>query len=247
MAATTGPEGRLLLHTGPGAKVDALAAEPPRMRVHDRPGATRARCHPLRDGYLYQSVILEGRALLLTAIEREAALRAIVAKYDPERVQALQAAGLRQDPHVRGRGGDHRLQGAPQAPLATPRRLRLRAGPECSTRSRRTCRDARSCTFFCNVAYRKRARSPDGSAGALAQWPSAAARRAAHAPLYPKYLAPISLKAGSAQSTTVGRHAVGHAEVPRQAEAAARHHQDQRSCSSRQKATSSSIGDCGNR
>ncbi len=40
---------------------------------------------PCDDGYLYQSVVLEGRAVLLTdEAEREQALRAIVAKYDPE-------------------------------------------------------------------------------------------------------------------------------------------------------------------
>lgn len=79
------PEGRLLVHTGPGRKAEALAQNP-RVCVsviaheHLKLGAT-----PCDDGYLYQSVVLEGRAVLLTdEAEREQALRAIVAKYDTE-------------------------------------------------------------------------------------------------------------------------------------------------------------------
>jgi hypothetical protein len=83
-ATGAGPQGRLLLHTGPGRKVDALAKNPrvcvsviaqERLKI----GET-----PCQDGYLYQSVVLEGLATLLNdETERERALRMIVAKYDP--------------------------------------------------------------------------------------------------------------------------------------------------------------------
>ena len=86
-SGAAGLEGRLLLHTGPGRKARALAADPHVcVSVTSREqldlGPT-----PCDDGYLYQSVLLEGQASLLTGdAEREAALRTIVAKYDPPAV-----------------------------------------------------------------------------------------------------------------------------------------------------------------
>ena len=82
-----GSEGRLLLHTGPGRKVEALKKNPRicvsvTAKTRLKLGAT-----PCEDGYLYQSVIVEGRALPLSdEAEREGALRAIVTKYDPSAV-----------------------------------------------------------------------------------------------------------------------------------------------------------------
>jgi len=81
------PEGRLLMHTGPGRKVDALAVHPHVCVSVTAQEELHLGDTPCQDGYLYQSVILEGRASLLTdEVEREAALRAIVAKYDPDAV-----------------------------------------------------------------------------------------------------------------------------------------------------------------
>ncbi len=83
-----GPEGRILLHTGPGRKVDALAENPWVCVSIVAQEQLEIGPTPCQDGYLYQSVVLEGRVLLLTdEVEREAALRAIVAKYDPEAAQ----------------------------------------------------------------------------------------------------------------------------------------------------------------
>ncbi len=79
------PEGRLLLHTGPGRKVDALAQNPRVCVTVISQEELRLGPTPCQDGYLYQSVVVEGRATLLTdEVEREQALRTIVAKYDPE-------------------------------------------------------------------------------------------------------------------------------------------------------------------
>lgn len=78
-------EGRLLLHTGPGRKVDALADNPRVCVSVISDERLELGSTPCEDGYLYQSVVLEGRAVLLTDdSERGASLRAIVAKYDPE-------------------------------------------------------------------------------------------------------------------------------------------------------------------
>lgn len=83
-AGVTGDEGRLLLHTGPGRKVDALAADPSVCVSVISQEELRLGSAPCEDGFLYRSVILEGQAILLTdEVEREKALRAIVAKYDP--------------------------------------------------------------------------------------------------------------------------------------------------------------------
>jgi nitroimidazol reductase NimA-like FMN-containing flavoprotein (pyridoxamine 5'-phosphate oxidase superfamily) len=78
-------EGRLLLHTGAGRKVEALrqnARVCVSVTAHERLELGDTPCD---DGYLYHSVVLEGRAELLTdELQREQALRAIVDKYDPE-------------------------------------------------------------------------------------------------------------------------------------------------------------------
>jgi nitroimidazol reductase NimA-like FMN-containing flavoprotein (pyridoxamine 5'-phosphate oxidase superfamily) len=86
-AGTPALQGRLLLHTGPGRKVEALARDP-RVCVSVTSGEQlHLGATPCNDGYLYQSVMLEGRAVLLTdEPAREAALRAIVAKYDPDAI-----------------------------------------------------------------------------------------------------------------------------------------------------------------
>lgn len=82
--ARAGDEGRLLLHTGPGRKVDALAANARVCVAVTSNEELRLGSAPCEDGYLYQSVLLEGQASLLTDDEqREVALRSIVAKYDP--------------------------------------------------------------------------------------------------------------------------------------------------------------------
>lgn len=78
-------EGRLLLHTGPGRKVDALSADPHVCVSVTAEEELKLGPTPCEDGYLYLSVLLEGRAVQLTdEPSRDAALRAIVAKYDPE-------------------------------------------------------------------------------------------------------------------------------------------------------------------
>lgn len=80
-------EGRLLLHTGPGRKADALDHDPRVCVSVISQEELRLGPTPCEDGYLYQSVVLEGRALLLTDdVKRERALRAIVAKYDPDAI-----------------------------------------------------------------------------------------------------------------------------------------------------------------
>lgn len=79
--------GRLLLHTGPGRKTAALAQNPRVCVSVTAQEQLKLGATPCDDGYLYQSVMLEGRAVLLTDEgERDAALRAIVAKYDPAAV-----------------------------------------------------------------------------------------------------------------------------------------------------------------
>jgi nitroimidazol reductase NimA-like FMN-containing flavoprotein (pyridoxamine 5'-phosphate oxidase superfamily) len=80
-------EGRLLLHTGPGRKARALAENPHVcVSVTSREQLTLG-ATPCDDGFHYESVVLEGRAVLLTdERERERALRAIVTKYDPEAI-----------------------------------------------------------------------------------------------------------------------------------------------------------------
>lgn len=90
--------GRLYLHTGPGRKSAALTENPRvciaiSMDEEFEKGPT-----PCEDGYAYQAVVVEGWAKLLEEhSEREEALRAIVAKYDPAAVdQPLDEAALAQ-------------------------------------------------------------------------------------------------------------------------------------------------------
>ncbi len=116
------PEGRLYLHTGPGRKQRALGDNPRVCISVIAEEKLELGPTPCDDGYLYQSVILEGRAAAAHRRGRARSARSglIVAKYDPEAVaKPFKPAIFRQDAHVRGRGGDHRLQGAPQAPLDT--------------------------------------------------------------------------------------------------------------------------------
>lgn len=76
---------RLYLHTGPGRKSRALAADP-RVCIAMVADVTFDQGpSPCEDGFSYRSVLVEGRARLLEDQgEREAALREIVAKYDPD-------------------------------------------------------------------------------------------------------------------------------------------------------------------
>jgi nitroimidazol reductase NimA-like FMN-containing flavoprotein (pyridoxamine 5'-phosphate oxidase superfamily) len=77
--------GRLFFHAGPGRKTAALEANP---RVCVAVAADEAfdqGTSPCTDGFSFRGVILEGWAALLeNPDEREKALRAIVAKYDPD-------------------------------------------------------------------------------------------------------------------------------------------------------------------
>ncbi len=76
--------GRIYFHTGEGRKTAALAADPRvclAMTAGMRFVRGRSAC---RDGYVYRSLLVWGRAVCLEDAEaRETALRAIVAKYDP--------------------------------------------------------------------------------------------------------------------------------------------------------------------
>jgi uncharacterized protein len=77
------PYGRLVVHTGPGRKSAALAANP---RVCLTASADEGFVQgdtPCSDGFAFSSVVAEGTARLLEGLpERLAALDAIVAKYD---------------------------------------------------------------------------------------------------------------------------------------------------------------------
>ena len=75
---------RLLLHTGAGRKTAALAEDPRVCVALTADAAYKQGPAPCDDGFAFRAVLVEGRAILLEdAAEREAALRAIVAKYDP--------------------------------------------------------------------------------------------------------------------------------------------------------------------
>jgi nitroimidazol reductase NimA-like FMN-containing flavoprotein (pyridoxamine 5'-phosphate oxidase superfamily) len=81
--------GRLFLHTGPGRKSAALAADPRVCVAITRDEAFDQGTTPCKDGYAFRAVIVEGCARLLdNHAEREEALRAIVNKYDPAAVDA---------------------------------------------------------------------------------------------------------------------------------------------------------------
>lgn len=78
------PAARLLFHSGAGRKTRALA-ENPRVCLAATADATfAAGPSPCEDGFAFRSALVWGRAVLLESREeREQALRAIVAKYDP--------------------------------------------------------------------------------------------------------------------------------------------------------------------
>jgi nitroimidazol reductase NimA-like FMN-containing flavoprotein (pyridoxamine 5'-phosphate oxidase superfamily) len=82
-----GPNGRLVVHTGHGRKAAALAADP-RICVFATSGeAFHQGATPCSDGFTFRSVVAEGTARLIEDdADRDGALRAIVAKYDPEMV-----------------------------------------------------------------------------------------------------------------------------------------------------------------
>lgn len=76
--------GRLYLHTGEGRKSEALAQNPRVCVAITADAAFYQGPSPCEDGFSFQSVLAEGRvALLRDRPQREKALRAIVAKYDP--------------------------------------------------------------------------------------------------------------------------------------------------------------------
>ncbi len=79
------PAGTIYFHTGEGRKTAALAADP-RVCLAVTAGAAFIRGDsPCRDGFSYRSLLVWGRARRIDgAAAREAALRAIVAKYDPD-------------------------------------------------------------------------------------------------------------------------------------------------------------------
>jgi nitroimidazol reductase NimA-like FMN-containing flavoprotein (pyridoxamine 5'-phosphate oxidase superfamily) len=75
---------RLCFHGGQGRKSAALAAHPEACLVAVTPPDFLRGGGPCADNFRYRSVLVEGRVDLLTdPEERVAALRAIVAKYDP--------------------------------------------------------------------------------------------------------------------------------------------------------------------
>ncbi len=77
--------GRLYLHTGAGRKTSALAKNPKVCVAITADAAFLQGASPCEDGFTFRSVVAEGTAALLEdREEREAALRAIVSKYDPE-------------------------------------------------------------------------------------------------------------------------------------------------------------------
>lgn len=79
--------GPIFFHSGEGTKSMAMERDP-RVCLAILGEASFERGEsPCDDGYAYQSVLVQGRARLLTEqVERTKALRAIVAKYDPEGV-----------------------------------------------------------------------------------------------------------------------------------------------------------------
>lgn len=80
--------GRLFFHTGPGRKTEALSGNPRVCIAVTADESFDQGASPCQDGFAFRSVLLEGRALLLEdQNQREQALRAIVAKYDPDAVE----------------------------------------------------------------------------------------------------------------------------------------------------------------
>jgi nitroimidazol reductase NimA-like FMN-containing flavoprotein (pyridoxamine 5'-phosphate oxidase superfamily) len=78
-------QGRILFHSGAGRKSVALARDPRVCLAVTTDAALKLGSTPCDDGFTYKSVLVGGRAMLLQNREdREAALRTIVAKYDPD-------------------------------------------------------------------------------------------------------------------------------------------------------------------
>jgi uncharacterized protein len=77
--------GRIVFHSGAGRKSNALAKDPRACLIVTVGIALERGSTPCEDGFTYRSALVQGRALLLeTREDREAALRTIVAKYDPD-------------------------------------------------------------------------------------------------------------------------------------------------------------------
>lgn len=78
-------QGRIVFHSGAGRKSVALARDPRVCLAVTTDAALKLGSTPCDDGFTYKSVLVGGRAMLLQNREdREAALRTIVAKYDPD-------------------------------------------------------------------------------------------------------------------------------------------------------------------
>ena len=76
--------GRIYFHTGEGRKTAALAADPRVCLAVTAGAAFQQGDNPCADGFSYRSLLLWGQARAMDdPAEREAALRAILAKYDP--------------------------------------------------------------------------------------------------------------------------------------------------------------------
>jgi nitroimidazol reductase NimA-like FMN-containing flavoprotein (pyridoxamine 5'-phosphate oxidase superfamily) len=79
--------GRLFFHTGPGRKSAALETDNRVCVAISADESFVQGATPCKDGFTFRSVLVEGRAALLQDPgERERALRAIVAKHDPDGV-----------------------------------------------------------------------------------------------------------------------------------------------------------------
>ena len=87
--SAVGPEagrlsGRIYFHTGEGRKTAALAADPRVCLAITAGVAFQQGDSPCADGFSYRSLLLWGQARRIDdPARREAALRAVVAKYDP--------------------------------------------------------------------------------------------------------------------------------------------------------------------
>jgi nitroimidazol reductase NimA-like FMN-containing flavoprotein (pyridoxamine 5'-phosphate oxidase superfamily) len=89
--ASAGPNGwgDILIHSGEGRKSRALAKDARVCLAVLGESSFERGEGPCDDGFAYASVLVEGKAELLTGMpEREQALRMIVAKYDPEAVDS---------------------------------------------------------------------------------------------------------------------------------------------------------------
>jgi len=81
---STALDGRIYFHTGAGRKTNALAADPRVCMAFTAGASFDQGDRPCADGFSYRSLLVWGQARRLEDPgRREAALRAIVAKYDP--------------------------------------------------------------------------------------------------------------------------------------------------------------------